>query len=131
MLMKLKLTLLPQSFTVHQLPKDAEIPVAVLESPFFAITRTSHELSIVTLKSINVASESSETGWACFKVEGPLDFGLVGILAGIASALAEASVPLFAISTFETDYILIKLEQTEAAVKALKSAGYQVTKELK
>lgn len=129
--MKLTLTLLSQSFTLHRLPKDAEIPAAALGSSFFTITRTSEELSIVAPKSIDVASESSEPGWACFKVEGPLDFDLVGILAGIASVLADASVPLFAISTFETDYILVKQEQTEAAVEALTSSGYQVAKELK
>lgn len=125
----MKLILLSQTLTVHRLPPDAEIPATALDNPFSAITRTNDELSIVVPESVEVTSDSSESGWACFKVEGPLDFGLVGILAGIASALAEAGVSIFALSTFETDYVLVKREQVEVAVEALTSAGYQITKE--
>jgi hypothetical protein len=122
----MRLTLLNEIFTIHQLAPNAEVPVAALESPFFAITRTDDELSLVLLDWIEIESEKSEKGWACFKVEGPLEFGLVGVLAGISSALAQAGVPIFALSTFDTDYVLVKREQVQVARDALISAGYQV-----
>jgi hypothetical protein len=75
-------------------------------------------------ESVEIGSNRSEPGWACFKVEGPLEFNLTGILAGIASVLADAKIPIFALSTFDTDYILVKRKQVGAAKEALLSAGY-------
>lgn len=124
--MALTLSLLKGTFTIHQLAPETEIPALMLNSSFFAITRTSDELSLVLPDSVEVESDKSDAGWVCFKVEGPLDFGLVGILAGIASVLAEARVSIFAVSTFDTDYIMVKREQAQAAKDALESAGYQV-----
>jgi len=120
------LKLLDQSFSIHRLHPQAEIPPAVLDSLIFAITSTDEELSIVALESVKIQSDRSDSGWACFKVEGPLEFGLVGVLAGISCALAGAKVPLFALSTFDTDYVLVKREQVEAAKEALTSAGYRL-----
>ena len=120
------LTLLDETFILHRLEPNAVVPAAMLEGPFFAITRTDEELSLVLPAGIEIESENSEAGWACFKVEGPLEFGLVGVLAGISSALAKAGVPIFALSTFDTDYILVKREQVQVARDALMSAGYQV-----
>jgi hypothetical protein len=77
-------------------------------------------------EEIEIESDKSDGGWVCFKVEGPLEFSLVGILAGISLALAEAGVSIFALSTFETDYILVKRNQVEVAKEALTSAGYQI-----
>jgi hypothetical protein len=122
----LTLTLLGQTFTVHQLPPDADVPVNVLMNPFLTITRTEEELSLVLPDSVDFKSTRSNPGWACFRVEGPLEFSLVGILAGISSILAEAEIPIFALSTFDTDYILVKQEQAQAAGEALASAGYLV-----
>ena len=122
----LTLTLLEQTFTLHRLEPDAEIPALALRNPFFAVTRTANETSLVLPDSIEIDSDKSDTGWACFKVEGPLEFNLVGILAGIASVLAEAQVSIFALSTFDTDYILVKREQVQAAKEALRAAGYNV-----
>ena len=122
----LTLTLLEQTFTLHRLEPDAEIPALALHSPFFAIMRTDDETSLVLPDSVEIESDKSDTGWACFQVEGPLEFSLVGILAGIASVLAEAQVSIFALSTFDTDYILVKREQVQAAKEALRAAGYNV-----
>jgi hypothetical protein len=122
--MTLTLTLLKENFTLHRLEPDAEFPEIVLHTSFFATTRTEGELSIVVPETIEIESERSESGWACFKVEGPLEFSLTGILAGITNALAEAKIPIFALSTFDTDYILVKRKQVETAKEALKSAGY-------
>ncbi len=85
--MMLTLTLLEGTFTIHQLKPDAEVPADVLNNHFFGITRTEDELSLVLPDTAQIESDKSNPGWACFKVEGPLDFGLVGILAGISSAL--------------------------------------------
>ena len=122
----LTLTLLDQTFTLHRLEPDAEIPTSALHSPFFAMMRTDDETSLVLPDWVEIESDKSDTGWACFKVEGPLDFSLVGILAGIASVLAEVKVSIFALSTFDTDYILVKREQVGVAKEALRIAGYKV-----
>jgi hypothetical protein len=122
----LTLTLLEQTFTLHRLEPDAEIPALALHSPLLAITRTDDETSLVLPDSVEIESDKSDTGWACFKVEGPLEFSLVGILAGIASVLAEAQVSIFALSTFDTDYILVKQKRAQAAKEALRAAGYNV-----
>jgi hypothetical protein len=124
--MSLFLTLLDQTFTIHRLELHAEVPPSALQSPFFAITRTDEELSLVLPESVEIDSERSETGWSCFKVQGPLEFGLVGILAGIAETLAQIGVSIFALSTFDTDYILVKREQAQAAREALVTVGYIV-----
>jgi hypothetical protein len=124
--MTLSLTLLEGTFAIRRLAPNASIPTAALNSPFFAVTRTDEELSLVLPEAVEIESDKSGPGWVCFKVEGPLDFGLVGVLAGISSVLAEAGVPIFALSTFDTDYILVKREQVQAAEEALTSAGYQV-----
>jgi len=126
--MALSLTLLEGTFTLRRLAADAKVPIPALNSPFFALMRTTEELSLVLPESVEIESDKSDPGWACFKVEGPLEFSLIGILAGISRALAEAKVPIFALSTFDTDYILVKQEQVEAAKEALISAGYHVNK---
>jgi hypothetical protein len=126
--MKLSLTLLEGAFVIHRTSPDAEIPTTALNSSFFAITRTEKELSLVLPDSVEIESDKSDAGWTCFKVEGPLEFDLVGVLAGISSVLAEAGVPIFALSTFDTDYILVKREQVKVAKEALTSAGYPVHK---
>ncbi len=122
----LTLSLLDQTFTIHRLEPNTKIPESALRSSFFVITHTDEELSLVLPDSVKIESDSSDPGWACFKVQGPLDFGLVGILAGITSVLAEAKIAIFALSTFDTDYILVKREQVRAAQDALASAGYHI-----
>jgi len=108
--MKLKLSILEDLFTIHRFPSDHEIPKQIYKSQFYSISKTENELSIVCSSSILLDSESSETGWSCIKVLGPLDFSLTGILADISAVLAKSEVSIFAISTFDTDYILVKSE---------------------
>ena len=114
------------NYVIHRLDPEAELPHAVLNSPFYAATRTQDELSIVLPETIKIDSKTSDSGWACFRVNGPLDFGQVGILAGIAKSLAGAKVSIFAVSTFDTDYIFVKRKQAQAAREALLSANYTV-----
>lgn len=123
----LSLTTLKQTFCIHRFDPDADIPATAISSTFFAITRTEDELSIVLPDTVKLQSPQSDSGWACFKVSGLLDFGQVGILAGLANALADAKISIFAVSTFDTDYVLVKREQAQAAKEALKSAGYMLS----
>ncbi len=122
----LTLRLLPGSFTVHQLPPEMAIPPAVLDSQPWFMAQTDVELSIVCDSNVIVASEKSEPDWACFKVVGPLDFTLVGILARISDTLARERISIFAISTFDTDYILVKNAELDRALKVLKAEGYEL-----
>ncbi len=122
--MKLKLSVLEGLFTIHRFPPDNEIPKEVYEGQFYSISRTNEALSIVSSSTVVLNSERSETGWACIKVLGPLDFSLTGILADISEVLAKAEISIFAISTFDTDYILLKSGKLQTAKKALQKAEY-------
>ncbi|MBV9742721.1 MAG: ACT domain-containing protein [Acidobacteriia bacterium] len=92
------------------------------EGEFVSITRTADEVSIVC-RSVP-ENVPCERGWRCLKVRGPLDFSLTGVLSSIAKPLADAAVPIFAISTFDTDYILVFEKHLPQAINALKSAGH-------
>lgn len=129
---KLILSILKGRFGILRLEKGSEIPVWIYDSNFFSITRTPEELSFVCQESVipvNVPADiKAERGWNCLKIEGPLDFGLTGILAGISRTLAEHGISIFAISTYDTDYVLVKKTDMEQAVKALAEEGYEIKK---
>ena len=118
---KLSLSILPQKLAVCRLGKDARIPVWVEGDNFFSITKTDDELSIVCSENRVPDDIKAEKGWQAFKVEGPLDFSLTGILASLANPLAEAGISIFAVSTFDTDYLLVKSDKLNEAVKVLSS----------
>lgn len=125
---KLKLEVLDGEFTIHRFPVKTKVPNDVYDSEFFTISKTSDELSIVCNSTINILSEKREAGWSCFKVLGPLDFSLTGILAQITTCLAESSISIFAISTFDTDYILVNTVKIEQAKISLIASGYLIGK---
>ncbi|MBI5715962.1 MAG: ACT domain-containing protein, partial [Chloroflexi bacterium] len=93
----------------------------------FTVTRTTDELSI-TCPEADVPRDVAkcERGWRAFKLHGPFDFGLTGILASVLNPLAEAGVGIFALSTFDTDYVLVKEENVEKAIEALRKFGHIV-----
>jgi hypothetical protein len=93
---------------------------------FCSVTRTANELSIVCAENAVPHGVKCERAWPIFEIEGPFDFAATGILASAATPLAEAGVPIFAISTFDTDYVLVKQEHAENAVRTLESAGHCV-----
>ena len=124
---QLKLAIMPGEFAIHRFAPDAALPEAVLSSGIFSITRTDEELSIVCGDNLPLGSPQCEAGWSCIKVIGPLDFSLTGILAHLAGLLAENGISLFALSTFDTDYLLVKTDQLAAAVIALKAGGHRFT----
>jgi uncharacterized protein len=126
----LNLSLLEGRFAVVQLEPKSPVPAWALEGEFFTVTRTSEELSIVCLES-NVPSNSNvqlERDWACLKLQGPFEFSLTGILLSVIEPLAKVNVGIFAISTFNTDYVLVKVEHLETAILALEAAGHSVVR---
>mmetsp|Transcript_6826 Transcript_6826/g.20262 ORF Transcript_6826/g.20262 Transcript_6826/m.20262 type:complete len:148 (+) Transcript_6826:83-526(+) len=127
---RLVLEVLGGELMVARLLPDAIAPAWALEShpPLTSLCRTSEELSLIAPAALagTIADATVEAGWRAIKVVGPLDFSLVGILADLAGVLARAKVSIFALSTFYTDYILVKEGTLAAAKAALRGAGYTV-----
>ena len=109
-----------------RLAADAPLPSWATAGDFFSVTRTSDELSVVCLANQVPSSFTAEKGWRALKVQGPFAFSEVGVLAAFAVPLAHAKVSLFAISTFDTDYLLVGETKLDAAIAALRSAGHRV-----
>ena len=124
----MKLQILESTVSVCRLDAKAAIPDWALHSNFLSITRTTSELSIVCETGRVPHDIQMEQGWKIFKVEGILDFSLTGILASIANPLAQAKISIFAISTFDTDYILVKEENLDQAVEVLSISGFEILK---
>lgn len=122
----LQLTLQPQTLTVCRLDPSDPIPGWALPADFLSITRTADEISVVCPVEYVPQEVRCVGPWRALKVEGPLDFALTGILAGLSAALAQAGVSVFAIATYDTDYILVREEALETAVQALRQSGYRV-----
>ena len=120
------LKLLVGEFTIHRLAPSMSVPASLRESGLFWIGSTDEELSVVCSSDIELASESQSPGWSCFKVEGPIDLSETGVISRISSALAEAGVSIFALSTFDTDYFLVPTRMLAEAEKALAAAGYEI-----
>jgi hypothetical protein len=116
---QLTLSIMPETLAVCRLEADSQIPEWGLRSEFFSITKTSDELSIVCNQEDLPADVQAERDWRAFKVEGPLDFSLTGILAQMSTALADDKISIFAISTFDTDYILVKASTFQNASDSL------------
>lgn len=110
------------------------LPIHLLSSltdknSFFSFTKTTDELSVVCSESSIVGIEdiTCEKGWKALKVAGPLDFGLIGILANLSSILANANISIFVISTYDTDYLLIKDVHLTQAINCLEAEGHHVS----
>ena len=118
------LTLLPGEYAICQLPPEAIALTVATRSIFLSVTRTADELSVVCRADAAPAASRVEVGWRCLKLAGPFAFDEVGVLASVAAPLAEAEVGIFAISTYNTDYVLVKAAQLDAALAALRGAGH-------
>ena len=123
----LSLRVLPGELAVCRLPADAATPELPARAPLAAITRTPDELSIVCRPADAPPGAEVEPGWRVLQVAGPLDFALTGILSAIAEPLAAAGISLFAVSTYDTDYVLVRETALPAAVAALRAAGHAVS----
>jgi len=130
----LSLVILSTTFALFRIDPQSEIPRAILDrlsgsqsspegSSFVSITRTAEEISIVT-DAYPEGQEGSPSFWKCIKIQGPLTHDLTGILNNLSSPLKEAKVPIFAISTWDTDYVLVPRDKIDQARGALLSAGW-------
>ena len=119
----MKLKVLPYGLTVCKVPSVADIDTC---AGFFFIGKTDEEISLVC-RTEDAPSDTTdrEDGWRGFRIAGILDFSLTGILAKISGVLAEKEIGIFAVSTYNTDYVLVKKENLTRAMEALSAAGYE------
>jgi hypothetical protein len=122
----LALVVLPGTFAVCRLAAGAAPPAWAWAGPFASLTRTADELSVVCAEAAVPAGTLCERGWRCLRVAGTLDFALVGVLASLLVPLAGAGVSTFAVSTFDTDYLLVREADLGRAAEALRTAGHSV-----
>jgi hypothetical protein len=120
------LSLLAQRFAVCRLDPHSTIPEWATAGPLFCMARTPDELSIVCAEEQAPAGTQSAPGWRALKLHGPFAFTETGVLASLVQPLATAGVGVFVFSTYDTDYVLVKQEQLDAAVAALRRAGHAV-----
>jgi hypothetical protein len=126
----LALRLLPETLAIARLDADAEIPSWAASGPFTCQTRSAAELSIVCIDAAVPAGVRAERGWRALEVVGPLDFGEIGILAALAVPLRDARISIFVISSFDTDYVLVRAPELPAAVETLQIAGFRMVQPL-
>lgn len=123
----MRLYVLPDTLAVCRLSPHAPIPGWVAASALWSITRTYDELSLVCAAAAVPNDVQAELPWRVLQVAGPLDFALTGVLAALAAPLAEAEISIFALSTFDTDYVLVRADDLQRAVATLEAAGHAVT----
>jgi len=123
---RLSLSVVPGRYAVAQLPPDAEIPSWASRGAVTSVTRTPRELSIVCEETAVPEDVRAERGFAALVIDGSMDFALTGILASVTAPLAEATISLFAFSTYDTDYVMVKADRLDEAVAALRARGHGV-----
>jgi len=120
------ISVLKDDYVVCRLNAFDGVPIGMLDHPLSSITRTAEELSIICPASYAPENSDCEENWKCFKIHGPLPINEVGIISTLTSQLASADISVFVLSTYETDYILIKKMNLEKAVKLLSVNGHQI-----
>jgi hypothetical protein len=125
---RLSLVILHDLFAVCRLRADENIPGWAISGGFCSLTRTPDELSIVCPQELVPEEVEAVRGWKSLKVEGKLDFNLIGIMSSLSSSLAEVGISIFAISTYDTDYLFVKERDLDRGVAALRKAGHDVSR---
>jgi uncharacterized protein len=126
---RLAIDVQPGDYSVARLPPGAPLPAALTEragSALVSVTSTPDEVSVVCPTDLTPETGQVDHGWRLFTVRGPLEFTLTGIMAAIAGELAAAGVSLFAVSTYDTDHVLVKSGDLDRAITALTEAGHEV-----
>lgn len=126
---KQTLQVLPDTYAIHSLGPQHSIPPAVLACDIYFIGKTHDELSLVVPQSLCIEADESDENWRVLEVLGPLNLSMVGIMAEIGGVLAKAKVSIFVVSTFETDYFMVKQNTLDSAVDSLIKAGYKIKSE--
>lgn len=132
LLVMLDLELLPDEYAVCRLPAGSPVPASLTAqasegSGLFSVTWTPYETSILCRAAQAPAEATVEQPWRCFRVDGPVNLALTGILASLVVPLADARVNIFAFSTYDTDYLLVPLVRLAEAVAALDAAGHRIS----
>lgn len=127
---KLRIALLSDSLAVCRLQPDSVLPDWALAGGFCSATRTADGLTVICGTDRVPADVHASRGWRVLKIEGPLDLNLVGILVSVAAPLAQAGVAILPVGAYETDYILIRNEQLDTAIKALQSTNLDVVEDV-
>ncbi|MEZ4899491.1 MAG: ACT domain-containing protein [Saprospiraceae bacterium] len=120
----MRLTVQNTRMAICHFPPSDPFPAWLQQASFFQMVRTAGELSIVCPEDVVPPDTASNGGWRILEVEGPLDFALTGVLNRITAPLAAARISLFAISTYLTDYVLVKEEQLERTLHVLQQSGW-------
>jgi uncharacterized protein len=121
-----KLYVLDELYAIVRCDPDGGLPAWATGGHFWSVTRTDAELSVVCRQDDVPSDASAERGWCALEVAGPLDFSLTGVVASLVTPLAEAEIPLFLLSTFETDYLLVRERDLARSVEALSGAGHSI-----
>ncbi|HYU33904.1 MAG TPA: ACT domain-containing protein [Thermoanaerobaculia bacterium] len=123
---QLSLSVLPDRLAVCRLAPESAIPGPPAGGGLWSVTRTADELSIVLPEAARQPEWKAETGWRAFRVDGTIDFNLTGIVASLASPLAAAGLSVFIVSTYDTDYVLVRERDLERVKAALTAGGHTV-----
>ena len=129
MAQSLSLTLLPDPLAICRLAPEARLPEWATAAPWWSMTRTADELSVVCAERFVPEDVLASRGWRALRFAGPLALDESGILASVAGPLAAARVSLFALATYDTDYVLVPAAQRAAAIEALERAGHRVARD--
>ena len=115
---------LPGAFAVCRFPPDFPVPVFRRQSSLYSVTRTESELSVVCEEAFAPEGAVCESGWRALRVHGPIPFAVTGVLAALSAPLARAGLSMFVLSTYDTDYLLVRGADAEAARAALEKDGF-------
>jgi len=123
-----KLIVSEKRYSIYKFESGSVLPDWIYSSDFYSITKTEYELSVVAhqtdLMSENITCNRD---WRILKIEGPLDFALTGVIANISDILKEKKISVFVISTYDTDYVLVKQDKIDMAIKSLKEKGHEIS----
>ncbi len=125
-MISLRLSVLEGTYAICRLDKGAHIPDWAFTGDLFSITRTVDELSVVCRQDSIPVDIRSSRGWKCIKVEGPLDLSMTGVLASLAVPLTGAGISIFALSTYDTDYLMVKEADLENVIVTLDGEGHSI-----
>jgi hypothetical protein len=126
----MNLIILKKRYSIYKFKSDCVLPGWVYLSDFYSITKTKDELSVIAIQTDSISEKiTCSKDWRILKVDGPLDFSLIGIIADISIILKEKKISIFTISTYDTDYILVKQNKLNIGIKALRDKKYTISLE--
>ncbi|MDQ2869588.1 MAG: ACT domain-containing protein [Acidobacteriota bacterium] len=121
-----KLSWVPGSFAVCRLPPQSPLPAFPDAAVLYSATRTDRELSIVCEEAVAPPGAACERGWRALRLAGPIPFSVTGVIAAVSAPLARARLSLFAVSTYDTDYVLVRASDARVAREALENEGFRI-----